>query len=368
MKILQIGKFYPPYHNGGIETLSKILHDGLKENLFNNYFLGYLPIKYKKDITIDNCIFLCKTNIDIFSTQFSINFIRKWLEIKNFYEIIFVSMPNPFTNIILNIFPPKNTEIVLWWHSDIVKQKYLLQLYKPFLISLIKKSIAIVAPTNMHIYGSDFSKYLIPKGKIIPFPCSVKYKTNKHINNNNNKYVIIFSCGRLIYYKGFHVLIDSAKYLPDNCIIHIAGQGKLYNKLKKYIIKKNLSDKVYLLGHISDDQLEQEMHNCFLFCLPSIQRSEMYGVVQVEAFCHGKPVISTNIPRSGVPEVNLNGITGYVVDINNSIAIADKIKTLINDKNLYSKLCINALKRGEELTNKNIIENYIELFENINNK
>jgi len=176
---------------------------------------------------------------------------------------------------------------------------------------------------------------------------------------------IIFSCGRLVYYKGFHVLIDSANYLPDNCIIHIAGDGKLHDKLTKQIFKQGLSEKVFLLGRISENQLEQEMQNCFVFCLPSIQRSEMYGVVQIEAFCHGKPVISTNIPRSGVSKVNHNYLTGYTVEINNPKVIADKINLLLDNNDLYETLCKNALERGKELSGENIIIEYKHFFESI---
>ena len=178
---------------------------------------------------------------------------------------------------------------------------------------------------------------------------------------NDGKYVI-FSCGRLIYYKGFHVLIDSAKYLPDNCIIRIAGMGKLYNALAKQIKKNGLQEKVFLLGSISEEELEQELRNCFLFCLSSIARSEMYALVQIDAFCYGKPVVSTRIPRSGVSEVNQDSITGCTVEVNNPKAIADKIMLLLNDKNLYETFCNNALKRGAELTDKSIIDRYISLF------
>lgn len=170
MKILQIGKFYPPYYYGGIETLSKILHEGLRERSIDIDFIGFLPKSFDNDIVINECIYLCKTDINIFSTQFSINFIKKWRMIRNKYDIIFISMPNPFTNLIINFFPSEKAKIVLWWHSDIIKQKFLLLFYKPFLISLIKKSIAIVAPTNIHIDESDFAKYLISKKKLIPFP------------------------------------------------------------------------------------------------------------------------------------------------------------------------------------------------------
>jgi rhamnosyl/mannosyltransferase len=170
MKLLQIGKFYPPYYFGGIETLSQILHDGLRDRGIDNDFIGFLPKSYKNDIAVDEHIYLCKTDIDIFSTQFSLNFIKKWLTIKDIYDIIFISMPHPFANLVITLFPPKKAKIVLWWHSDIIKQKILLLFYMPLLIALIKKSVAVVAPTNTHIDKSDFAEYLIPKKQLIPFP------------------------------------------------------------------------------------------------------------------------------------------------------------------------------------------------------
>jgi glycosyltransferase involved in cell wall biosynthesis len=362
-RILQIGKFYPPYHFGGIETLSKFLHDGLRERSINSDFIGFLPLSYNQDIKVDEHIYLCKTDVNLWSVQISFNFVKKWRSVKEQYDIVFISMPHPFAHFILNIFFCKKAKIILWWHSDIIKQKFLLQIYKPFLVSFLKKIDAVVAPTNIHIDKSNFSKYLVPKKYIIPFPYEYKKHQCSYTLREGN--YVIFSCGRLVYYKGFHNLIDAAEYLPNNCIIRIAGTGKMYDKLDRQITSKGLSKKVFLLGCITNEQLEQELRDCFLFCLSSIERSEMYAVVQIEAFCHGKPVISTNIPRSGVSEVNRNGVTGYTVEINNPKAISDKINILLHDPVQYEIFCRNALLRAEELTDKNIIDKYIELFANI---
>jgi glycosyltransferase involved in cell wall biosynthesis len=221
-------------------------------------------------------------------------------------------------------------------------------------------SNAVMAPTKKHLDDSDFSKYFLDKKYVIPYPLNIAIKKVSCKKENGRK--IIFSCGRLIYYKGFEVLIEVAKYLSDEFIIHIAGDGPLYNKLLKKIKKHSLLDKVKLLGRLSDEEIAVEFEQCFAFCLPSVERSEMFGVVQVEAFCRGKPVISTNIPCSGVSEVNKNGITGYVVEIKNPQAIAEKIRLLNNDV-LYNDMCSNALCRGKKLTDPKIINQYINLFD-----
>jgi rhamnosyl/mannosyltransferase len=170
MKILQIGKFYPPYYCGGIETLSKILHEGLRARGINEDFLGFLPEPYKSDISVNEHIYLCKSDIIMFSTQFSLSFINRWRVVKDDYDIILISMPNPFVNLVFNLFPVQKAKIVLWWHSDIVKQKFLVQFYKPFLIPFLKRIDAVIVPTNIHVAGSDYAKYLNQKKYVIPFP------------------------------------------------------------------------------------------------------------------------------------------------------------------------------------------------------
>jgi glycosyltransferase involved in cell wall biosynthesis len=145
--------------------------------------------------------------------------------------------------------------------------------------------------------------------------------------------------------------------------VKIAGDGVLREKLQKKITSLQLSGKVILLGKISDNDLERELGECYLFCLPSNYRSEMFGVVQVEAFAHGKPVVSTNIPRSGVSEVNIDNKTGYTVEINNPRAIANAITKLIENESIYNEFSNNAFERANYFTSNEIIDRYILLFQ-----
>jgi rhamnosyl/mannosyltransferase len=360
MKILQIGKYFPPYHYGGIETVSYNLHNALQEKNIDIAFLGFLPQEIKNNVETDDHVYLCKTNIDIFSTQFSYSFIASWRKVRNSYDIILINMPNPFVNVLINLLPPLKGKIMLYWHSDIIKQKLLLQFYKPFLICLIKKSVAVIAPTTIHLDQSDFSHLFRSKMHILPYVLNIPLKKMDAELFGGKK--IIFSCGRLIYYKGFSDLIEAAKILPENCIVRIAGDGILREKLQKKINSLQLSGKVALLGKITNYDLEKELGRCYLFCLPSNYRSEMFGVVQIEAFAHGKPVVSTDIPMSGVSKVNIDNKTGYTVKINSPQAIADAIIKLIENEAIYKQFSNNAFERANYFTSKEIIDNYILLF------
>ena len=61
-----------------------------------------------------------------------------------------------------------------------------------------------------------------------------------------------------------------------------------------------------------DDELAAWYHAADVFCLPSVARSEAFGLVQIEAHAAGTPVVSTNLP-TGVPYANLDGVTGLIV-------------------------------------------------------
>lgn len=365
MKILQIGKFFPPYFFGGIETVSNNLHNALQQvEDVEADFLGFLPKSFKNDIRVDEHIYLCKTDIDKFSAQLSRSFNKKYKAIRNNYDIIIVNLPHPVANLAILKYPTK-AKIVLYWHSDIVKQKKLLKLYKPFLVKMIKKASAIIGPTSVHVDESDFSRYFEEQKKFV-LPYLLNYETNPALykKDENNKKIIL-SCGRLIYYKGFNVLVEAAKYIDDSAVIHIVGTGKLHEALEKQIRENKLENKVFLLGRLSEEELKEEYKNCYLYCFPSLERGEMMGMVQFEAFSYGKPIVSANIPRSGAPTLNEEGVTGFKVPINDPCSLAEKINILLLDTELYSKFCKNAALASEHFNSEKIIDGYMSCFHNI---
>nr|WP_318660148.1 glycosyltransferase [uncultured Treponema sp.] len=366
MKILQIGKFFPPYFYGGIETVSYNLHIAL-QNVpgITSDFLGFLPKKYNEDIKVDEHVYLCKTDIDKFSAQISRSFFKQYKKIKNDYDIIIVNMPHPVANLAMTLAPPKKScKVILYWHSDIIKQKKLLFFYKPFLVSLIKRADAVAAPTMIHLDESDFSKYFEGKKVVLPFILNYKTTKDKYVLSQDNK-KIIYACGRLIYYKGFDVLVEAAKYILDDAVVYISGTGALKDTLLKKISDNGLENKVKLLGRVSDEELNANYSGCYLYCFPSVNRGEMMGLVQYEALSHSKPIVSTIIPRSGAPTLNIEGVTGFKVAINDPKALAEKINLLLKDKKLYDKLCQGAYETSVKYNSPDTIKEYIECFERL---
>jgi len=118
-------------------------------------------------------------------------------------------------------------------------------------------------------------------------------------------------------------LIRAAKIFDNDYQIIIAGSGDFFDQHSRLIKDLQLEDKVFLLGSVSDEELSYLYHISDIFCLPSIHRSEAYGLVQCEAMRASLPVVSTDIPGSGVSWVNKDGVSGVIVERSSPQAIVD---------------------------------------------
>jgi len=226
----------------------------------------------------------------------------------------------------------------------------------------LKKADKIIATSPNYIEGSKYLRKYKEKCVVIPLGLNPeKLKINESMIQEIKKLYkdkpIIFSLGRLIYYKGFEYLIEAMRNI--NAYLLIGGSGPLKESLQKRIKNLNLSKKVFLLGRIKDEDLGSYYQACDVFCLPSIHRTEAFGLVQVEAMFFGKPVISTNIESSGVSWVNQNNITGLVVSSKDPTALAEAINKIINNPELKEKFGENAKKRFEEEFRIEVVANKI---------
>ncbi|EQA6224859.1 glycosyltransferase [Enterobacter ludwigii] len=360
MKVLQIGKFYYPVM-GGVETvafdITEILNQkGIQCDVLCTNTNG----KTVYDTINGYKVFRAGIMGGIFSTQISLKYMTILRDIISEYDILHVHLPNPLANIAIMLANTKGKKIVLHWHSDIIKQKNLLKLYHPFQTWLLKKADVIIGTTENYIINSnDLSKY---RYKCIAVPIGIDpnrlIADDLIINSIKKKFPgkkIVLSLGRHVYYKGFKYLIESAQYLDDDYIILIGGEGPLMNDLKNLIAKSNVQDKVLLLGKVDHDELGSYFAACDLFCLPSIMKSEAFGVVQIEAMSFSKPVIATNIEGSGTGWVNKHDSSGINVDIMNPMQIANAIKKITSDASLYKQFSNAAKKRFDECFHREVM-------------
>ena len=157
---------------------------------------------------------------------------------------------------------------------------------------------------------------------------------------------VILAVGRLVEYKGFSVLIEASEKLPSDVIIIVVGSGPLKNQLEVQA-ELGVDQKIFFLGHQSDKILHFLFNKAELFCLPSIDRAEAFGVVLIQAMSFGLPIVTTEIPGSGVPWVNMHDATGLNVPVGDSSALAKACCQILNSQSLRDTFSRQARERYE---------------------
>lgn len=360
LKVLEVNKAYYP-HIGGIETLVKQYSEELGEFGADVRTLVCRDGKGGTVKEVVNGVPVIRAGSfgTYFSCPLSLHFIREFRRMAKKADVVHINVPFPLADAALLLSGFKG-RVVVSWHSDIVKQKKLLTLYKPLLKYLLNRADMIFVATEGHIDGSDFLPEYREKCRILPYGITVEdylnidrkpILTEKLTDKNSVK---VFFTGRLVYYKGVDVLLKAFAKVK-NCELFIAGTGELENSLKTCAESRGLTEKVHFLGFLSDEELRQAYADCDIFVLPSVVKSEAFGIVQLEAMVYGKPVINTFLP-SGVPHVSLDGETGLTVPPSDVNALAKAINRLAEDKELREELGRNAAERvKEKFSEKKII-------------
>ncbi len=266
------------------------------------------------------------------------------------------------------LFAGRKSKTVITYHSDIVKQKYIAKVYKPFLTRVLKKANAIVATSDNYIRQSPVLSNFKNKCRVIPLGIDVKdfapgeTEKSAEIRDQYGKPLLLF-VGKLRYYKGLPYLIRAMEDIDANLII--VGTGPMEEELKNLVKELELERKIKFTGDIDYRYLPDYYRACDLFVLPSTEKSEAFGTVILEAMASSKPVISTEL-KTGTSFVNVDGETGAVVTPADSNELAIAANMILSDSSLMKRYAMNALKRvNESFTLDIMVQRIIDLYESI---
>ena len=368
MRILQLGKFYPL--KGGIEIVMYELARGMSERGVDCDILYASSNGETGELRLnEHCnIYLTKTLLEAKATMISPSMISVLRKIKSNYDVIHVHHPDPMAALALRLSGFRG-KVVLHWHSDIIRQHHLLTYYRPLQNWLINRADIIVGTTPVYLRESADLQQVQSKTISIPIGISEVNGDAEKTAKIREQYAgkkIVFSLGRLVSYKGFGYLIEAAKHLPDDYVVLIGGTGFDYESLNNRIQTGNLQEKVKLLGFVPEDMVGAYFDACDLFCLSSIDKREAFAIVQIEAMAHAKPIVSVDIPGSGVPWVNKHGVSGLNVPPRDIKALASAILQLSSDEQTYERYCRQSRQRFETLFRReNMISSCLEMYKNI---
>jgi glycosyltransferase involved in cell wall biosynthesis len=202
-----------------------------------------------------------------------------------------------------------------------------------------KKAKQLVSSTRSHAKTiTDEYKISVEDIHILPLGIIDK-SSGEIIERTEGEITNLLYVSRLENRKGTLALLEALSLLNQKnkkFHIDIIGSDRSHApgaiKFKQYfeLNYTELNENVSFHGFVDDETLDHFYRQADLFVVPSVYES--FGLIYVEAMMYSLPSIATF--GGGIPEVISNGIDGFLTEINDSEAIADKILMLINDKGL----------------------------------
>jgi glycosyltransferase involved in cell wall biosynthesis len=228
-----------------------------------------------------------------------------------------------------------HTPAVATYHSDVVRQRAAMVFYQPLFESFLRRLSVIMPTSARYLETSPFLAAHRDRCRVVPLGYPLEdYALTPGVEaragalrTQHGEFVLFLGCLRA--YKGLEFLIEALTRLPGVRSV-IAGEGPQRPVLEAQCRRLGLAGRVHFAGRVDQAEAVALLHAAAMFVLPAHQRSEAFGLCQIEAMACGLPVISTDLP-TGVPEVNAHGISGLIVPPADPEALAGAIGSLMAD-------------------------------------
>jgi glycosyltransferase involved in cell wall biosynthesis len=356
MRVLQLSKFYPPAH-GGIEAVARDLSAGLTaRGLQVQVLCANHRSNYSDELdALGVRIVRARRHGQLLSVSVAPSL--PWLARRmlhgrgHAHDIVHVHMPDPLAALAVWTARPQ-VPLVLHWHSDVVRQRLSMHLYEPLQRWLLQRADAVIATSQAYAESSTVLRPWLHKVEVIPIgaPAPVP-PTPESVAEARHRYGdrrIVFALGRMTYYKGYEVLIEAAAALPPDVVVVVGGGGDGLARYRALANERGVGGRVRFVGPLTQARVESYFAAAEVFCLASTVRAEAFGVAVLEAMARGLPVVSTQIPGSGLPWLNQHGVTGLKVPPGDPQALATALRTLLDDAELRRRCGAAGRARWEQ--------------------
>jgi glycosyltransferase involved in cell wall biosynthesis len=314
MKVLHFYKTYYPDTIGGVEQVinqlaRSVLRFGIQTDVLS------LSVKPKpSSLELDgHWVHRVKTSCEFASTPFSWSAFSRFAELSKQADIIHYHYPWPFMDMVHFITQTK-LPTVLTYHSDIIRQKRLLNVYRPLNQRFLAQMKSIVATSPNYLASSPILQCYRDKTEVIPigldkatYPAASPAILAKWRAKIGERFFLFI--GMLRYYKGLHVLIEALR--GTDFPVVIVGEGPTEKALKEQAAAVGLKN-IHFTGLLPQEDKVALLSLCYGLVFPSHLRSEAFGISLLEGAMYGKPLISSEI-GTGTSFVNIDQKTGFVV-------------------------------------------------------
>jgi len=257
----------------------------------------------------------------------------------------------------------RRVDYILNYQMDVVGYGPLKSFFKlhrkVFLKEIILKAKKVIVSSLDYAENSDIKELLkVHSSVFVEIPNGVdteKFSPREKDRNLlkelgiSEEKIILFVGGldSAHYFKGVNYLIDVLGYVKhDHVKLVIVGGGNLLNYYKEYAESKSLGRKILFTGFVPDEKLPQYYNLSNIIVLPSVDKSEAFGITLIEAMACGKPVVASNLP--GVRTVVEDGKNGFLVNMRNPADIAAKIDIILRSDEMAKAMGQTGRKKAVE--------------------
>jgi glycosyltransferase involved in cell wall biosynthesis len=339
MKVLHIYKCYYPFSVGGVEKYIYSLSESL-----SSYGVESAVLTTKKGSTVHidrigkSLVHYFPATFEAGSCPISPGLLRNFRRLARDFDILHYHFPWPFADL-TNFMNSANKPVVVTYHSDIIRQKWMKIFYYPLMQLFLSRANAIIASSDNYARLSSTLKKYSEKVTVIPFgldsteyPQASKEIVQRWQGRVGNGFFLFV--GTLRYYKGLDFLLQ-AVYETDIRVV-IAGSGPEETRLLQLKQSKKM-DNVTFVGQISEQDKAALYQLCRASVTPSHLRTEAFCISLLESLIYGKPAISTEL-NTGTSFVNRHQVSGLVIPPANPLAIRQAMQLLLTDETLYRQL------------------------------
>ncbi len=321
MRVLHVGKYFPPVAGG----MERFLGDLAAAQRRDGHEVAVLVHDDRSRVRRDDppWVLRCPVWLRLVFTPISPAF-PVWLQraIARFApQVLHIHMPNPSAFWALMLPSARRIPWVVHWHSDIELSKRSVRMaypwYRIFENAVLEKAECVIATSPQYLESSKALRIWRHKCHVVPLGVAPGRLPEVSAGSAEGLWkrdgLRALAVGRLTYYKGFDTLVRAVAGDPAMELV-VVGEGEERPRLEGIIAgAKDYPPPVRLLGEADDGTLHRLMASCDVFCLPSQERTEAFGIVLVEAMRYGKPLVVSDMPDSGVAWVARNGQNAIAV-------------------------------------------------------
>lgn len=278
--------------------------------------------------------------------------LRLWQKMQK-ADLVVLHAPFPLADLVLGLGMKPNVPLIVYWHSDIVSQKFLARLLRPLLMATLRRAKAILLSDERILHRRELVEEFGEKLVSLPYPVDLdrfvlsEAEKEQVLELKSHYPRLVLSIGRLVKYKGFDVLIEAAKAVDATFLI--VGDGIERAALQSTIEATGLQDRVKLVGALGERELVIHLHAADVFAMPSISNAETFGIAQLEAMAAGTPVVNTRL-ETMVPLLARHDIEGLTVEPGDVEELAKALTQMVGNETVRTAYAQNALKRAQQFS------------------